>query len=96
MATVETFEPGYNGELYLSWQKPNGGYCGQKFNVRMLSRKQFKRVIRLLLNSGQWYRDSSQDGYGEWNDYGTTYQCVDDNEPLTAIQVVRWMWSIYR
>lgn len=96
MATVKIFKPGYDGDLYMEWVHSSGSYQWHKFNVRKLSRNQFKRVIRLLLNSGQWYLDYTQNyANGDWEDYGTI-RAGEDKKVLPPVAVARWMWSIYR
>lgn len=92
MSQVIMFEDEYDGDFYMEWKPTSGGICWHHFNVRKLSRQQFKRLILLILGSGQWYIDWQLTYDGE--DTYATLTPGRDSRPLSAMAVVRWMWSI--
>lgn len=86
------FEQAHFGQgLYVEWKGRDNRYHSHRFDIKRMTRKQFKTVIRLIVNSGAWYQDHSVDGYGEETAYATTKPGVH-SVPLTSIEVVRWLF----
>lgn len=86
------FEQAHFGQgIYLEWQGRDNRYHAHRLNVKRMTRKQFKTVVRMVINSGKWYRDYSIDAYGEETAYATTKPGVHSIE-LSDRDVVRWLY----
>lgn len=85
------FEPQHNGEVMIEWKKNGRGYAHARVNVRQLSRASFKRLVRWIINSGEWYLDYSLDSYGEEYGYGTATARGEGLEYLSPLRIARWL-----
>ena len=89
-----TFRPGFNGIVYLEWKRKGRGYAYVNLDVSKLSRASFKRLVRWIIQSGDWYLDYRLDGYGEEYGYGTReVDSTSGLEYLTPDRIARWLFS---
>ncbi len=94
MLKAITFRPEFNGIVYLEWERKDRGYAYIDLDVSKLSRVSFKRLVRWLIQSGDWYLDYRLDGYGEEYSFGTCeVSDTTELEYLTPVRIARWLFS---